>query len=480
MLEETRIPTEGKSTARRLTGSLGPGAVIFMVVAAAAPLTTVGATVPVALTVGNGPAFPIMYVVGALILGLFAVGFIAMSPFVPSAGAFYAYVTRGIGRRCGLGAAFLALLVYTTVQVAVHAFMGAVLQGLTATLGGPDLPWWLWSLLSVAVVGFLGYRNIDLSSKVLGVLLVVEVMLCLLIGVLVLFRGGGPEGMSTAAFTPSEIFSGSPALGLMFAISGFIGFEATAIYRDEARDPARTIPRATYGALLLIGVFYAFVAWTMVSAWGDAAAVARAESQPESMLADTASIVMGPIAKDILQWVLIGSVFACVLSFHNVIARYLFALGQSGALPRALGKGHATHNSPHIGSMVQTGSAVLLIVLFASFGLDPVAQVFTWLVGIATVGILALMLLTCLAVLVFFAKIRDPRLWKTKVAPGLGFLGLLMALWITVANLPLLVGDLALGIIVGLLILASFASGWVVAAIRPSINIESSAERNNA
>ena len=43
----------------------------------------------------------------------------------------------------------------------------------------------------------------------------------------------------------------------MFGISGFLGFEATAIFRSEAKDPDRTIGRATYGALAIVGIFYA-------------------------------------------------------------------------------------------------------------------------------------------------------------------------------------------------------------------------------
>ena len=45
---------------------------------------------------------------------------------------------------------------------------------------------------------------------------------------------------------PGNFFSGAPGIALIFALAGYIGFEATAVFRDEARDPARTIPRATY------------------------------------------------------------------------------------------------------------------------------------------------------------------------------------------------------------------------------------------
>ena len=84
-------------------------------------------------------------------------------------------------------------------------------------------------------------------------------------GDLVIVVRGGHLGLSTGIVNPRAIFSGSLGIGLLFALISFVGFEATAIFRDEARDPARTIPRATYVALLLIGGFYALSSWAMVS-----------------------------------------------------------------------------------------------------------------------------------------------------------------------------------------------------------------------
>ena len=76
-------------------------------------------------------------------------------------------------------------------------------------------------------------------------------------------------GCRPASSTRSAIFSGSLGIGLLFAIISYVGFEATAIFRDEARTPERTIPRATYVALILIGVFYAVTSWALISGWGD-------------------------------------------------------------------------------------------------------------------------------------------------------------------------------------------------------------------
>ncbi|GAA4971562.1 APC family permease [Kineococcus glutinatus] len=453
----------------RLSGRLGVGSIVFMVVAAAAPLTVVGGTVPLGITLGNGAGFPAMYAVGAVVLLFFAVGFTAMTRYVPDAGAFYTYIGAGLGRLNGLGASFLALLTYQAIQVAVYGYLGNELGVVVADLGGPQVPWWVWAAASAALVGALGYRHIDLSSRVLGVLLVAEVGIVLVVDAAVVLAGGSQEGLSTAALTPSGIAAGAPGIGLMLALAGFIGFECTAVFRDESRDPDRTIPRATYASLALIGLFYTVSAWAVVSAWGDGGAVAQAGENPVGMVVQTAEDYAGGVVADVVQVLLLTSLFACVLSFHNVLNRYVFAMANTGVLPRAWGASHPRHRSPHVASLLQTGSSLLLLAVFALTGLDPVLEVFTWMSGIATLGFVLLMLVTCVAVLVFFRRRRvDTRVWNTVVAPVIGTAGLAVATWLTASNFGLLVGGWGVGTAFLVLLAASYAVGPVVGLLRPS------------
>jgi len=256
----------------------------------------------------------------------------------------------------------------------------------------------------------------------------------------------------------------------MFAIAGFIGFEATAIFRDEARDPNRTIPRATYAALALIGVFYTVSAWAIVSAWGDGPAVARATADPGTMVVETAQRYLGTAASDVMQVLFVTSLFAAILSFHNVLSRYAFSLGNTGVLPGICGRSHARHASPHVASLITTTVGALLMAVCAIAGLDPVLEIFTWLAGIASVGIVVLMLLACLAVIVFFRRTGlDRRPWQSLIAPALGFVGLGLILVLLVKNLPLLMGgNTALGVGAGVLLAVALAAGWALAKARPN------------
>lgn len=444
----------GRTKTSSLTGNLGVGSIVFMVIAAAAPLTVIGGQAPLGMGLGNGVGFPAMFAASAIILLLFSVGLGVMSANVPKAGAFFTYIGYGLGRPMGLAAAYLALLTYTTIQVAIYGYLAWQLETLVAGMGGPSLPWWLYALAMIAVVGFLGYRDIDLSSKVLGVLLVGEIGVVLVLNALVVFRGGA-AGLSLAPFAPSNVVSGSPGIGLIFALVGFIGFEATAIFRDEAKDPAKTIPRATYLAVIIIGVFYTVSSWALVMAWGPKNAVAASQEHSGDLILVTAQNYMGTIGRDIVNLLLLTSLFACVLSFHNVLTRYQHSMASTGLLPSFFGRVHPDHNSPHASSLAQTATAAALIVLFAVLHLDPVAQVLTWFSAVSTLAIAVLMAFTCLAVIVYFARTRlDTRWWHTKVAPALGLIGLTIAVLMIAANFTLLLGGStleAVGFLLGML-----------------------------
>ncbi|MCZ9340558.1 APC family permease, partial [Streptomyces sp. TRM76130] len=257
-----------------------------------------------------------------------------MSRHVVDTGAFYSYVTAGLGRVFGSGAAGLALLTYTAVQAGIYGMAGSTLEGLVTQYGGPGLPWWVWSGVLLLCVGLLGYRNIEVGTKVLSVLLVLEVGIVVVV-VVAIFAQRGAHGIDFTSFTPHAFASGSPGIGVMFAVASFIGFEATALYGEEARDPRRTVPRATYLAVVLIGVFYALVSWAFVLAVGSGQIRQAATADPTGLVFTvTARYTTGAVS-DVMQILLLTSLFAALLAFHNAIARYLFSLGRQGRVPSA-------------------------------------------------------------------------------------------------------------------------------------------------
>jgi amino acid transporter len=297
----------------------------------------------------------------------------------------------------------------------------------------------------MAIVALLGYRHIDLSAKVLGVALALEIGIVVILD-LVIVANPGPAGLTLASFTPEVFTNGPLGIAVLFALTGFIGFEATAVFRDEARDPERTIPRATYAAVLIIGGFYALTCWAFVVAIGPdqvSETAQRTLDGEANMLLDTTGDTLGTLGRDIVNVLLLTSLFACVLSFHNVIARYQFVLAGKGLLPQRLADVHPTHHSPAFSSVVQTVTAAVIVLVLAVFGVDPLVGVFGSMAGVATVGMVLLLLATSVAVLVFFARHREQagrRVWQTRIAPALACLGLLASLWLVLSNFTLVTG----------------------------------------
>lgn len=400
--------------------ALGVAAVTFFVVSAAAPLTAVAGGYPIAMLFGNGPGVPAAVLIVTLILLLFSVGYTTMARHISNAGSFFAFTSRGLGGIAGGAAAYIAILAYNTMQIGLLGLFGAVTAGTLSSIVGIDLPWWVWSLIAMAIIAVLGYRQIDLSAKVLAVLVIAEYIAVLILDATIL-GAGGAEGVSLTSFTPDAFFSGSTTIGMLLCFAAFMGFEATTIYSEEARDPERTVPRATYLSVLLIGVFYTISTWCMVLATGPDKLLPTLQGlqDPTSFVFGLSDQYANSALTTIMSLLMISSVFAALLAFHNAAARYFYVLGREGLLPVGLSKTHATHQSPHLGSVLQTVLAVIVLAIFVIAGQDPVLALFTWLTNVATLSVIVLMALASFSVIAFFKRSQglETSGFKTMLAP---------------------------------------------------------------
>ena len=132
-------------------GRLGVIGIVFFVVAASAPLVGMTGAVPVAMLAGNGAAAPGAYLAVGIVLLLFSGGYTAMAHKVTNTGAFFAYVGRGLGVKAGVASAFISIVGYITIQLAIYGFFGAILSGQMAAIG-IDLPWYVWTIIAWVLV----------------------------------------------------------------------------------------------------------------------------------------------------------------------------------------------------------------------------------------------------------------------------------------------------------------------------------------
>jgi amino acid transporter len=424
---------------------LGAPHIVCFVIAAAAPLTAVVGVTPAAFQLGNGPGVPLTFIlVGGLYL-LFSAGFTAMSGFVLNCGGFYAYIKAGLGPVFGLAGALIALATYTSVAVALYGLFGFFLNDLVRLNGGPDVAWWIYAVALAIIVFACGVRSIEFSGRLLGCCMVAEITILLLLSAAILATADPARPIAFAPFGVHAVFAPGLGVALVFVVSSFLGFEATAIFGEEAREPRRTIPRATYIAVTLIAVFYAFTTWTISLYYGPDHIQQQAAKNTATLYLDAINALLGRPAGYLMEGLLAVSLFACALSFHNTLNRYLFALGREGVLWRGFARTHRRYHSPLASGVVQIASSMAIVLAFAIAGSDPYAVVFDWMSTFGSLGILLLQVMVSLAVVAFFWRDgRDLNAWRRLIAPGLSAAGLTVCIVLMVANLDLVSGSKSL------------------------------------
>jgi amino acid transporter len=215
------------------------------------------------------------------------------------------------------------------------------------------------------------------------------------------------------------------------------------------------VPRATYLSVLIIGIFYAVSTWCMVNGEGADKLMPTLQGlkDPTTFVFTLSDRYVGGWLTTVMSLLLISSVFAALLAFHNAAARYFYVLGREGLLPAQLGQTHAQHQSPHVGSLLQTVLALIVVLIFVLTGQDPVLALFTWLTNLATLSVITLMCLVSFAVVAFFRQKPDlvPSAWSASIAPLVAGILLGIVAVMVVVHFPDLTGanqTLAYGLVV--------------------------------
>jgi amino acid transporter len=166
------------------------------------------------------------------------------------------------------------------------------------------------------------------------------------------------------------------------------------------------------------------------------------------------------------MWILIvTSLLACAAAFHNACARYFFALGREGVLPRRLGRTHPKYQSAYVGSVLQTIISIVVVAAFAIGQADPYLQLLLWTNGFTIMGIVLVQILCLVAVIGFFRRDRlGHNVFRVVIAPVLGAIGLVTGAYLMLSNFDMLTGTTGwLNWFIALMLPTAFAIGVVLA-----------------
>ena len=462
-------PTAGKLKPNQL----GVPAIVFLVLAAVAPLTVAVVVLPLAIALGNGGGTPVAVLIIAAALLLFAIGYAQITKELVNTGGFYAIAVKGLGRPAGLVTGLIATIGYNFFVAGATGTLG-FFTGVVVlpALFGFEVHWFIAGAVLFFVGFLLARAGIQISAIVLAIALILEIIILLAFAISVLVQTGFSFEAFTLALGPEVLVGGSIWIGLLLVATAFIGFEATSLFSEEAREPRRTIPRATYTAIIVIGVLHAFVAWAIVSAVGvrDAQGVALEHLEAGDLTIGLVDTYLGPVFTSILLVLLVVSLFAAQLAFHNSAARYLFALGRARILPRWF----AATNKNGVPARALVVNLLFGIVIAGIFALtelsmaEPPPPVVTLVpvgIGFGTLAVMIVQAIAALAVVVHFRRKGDPRWWSTFIAPGIGFLALAVISVFALVNFPLIAGSEEAYVVVLPWILALALVGGIVYAL---------------
>jgi amino acid transporter len=345
----------GRPRAALRAGAIGAVAAGIITVAYEAPSVSMFFNSPFA-ALHAGKAMPATFLISSIIILLVALNISAFAKKLPTSGFAYTFVSSAFSTRWGFVAAWMAVFTFAVTPMINIPYFGVTISDLIYNLGGPRISWTVGAVFLIAVVAYLGVAGISQSAKVGAIFLTFEVCVLTVFAVYMVAKGGA-HGQVPSTLSPTAAPSiGAFAVGMIFAVLSFQGFESAATLGEETKQARRYIPLALISAVAATAVFYTFVTYAATIGWGAnrMQSYATASGTPFTQLATTYA---GSWLADLLDAVVAAGIFAVVIASVSAAARVLFALGREGLLPRVLGRAHSTRQTPWAATLLVSAGA---------------------------------------------------------------------------------------------------------------------------
>jgi basic amino acid/polyamine antiporter, APA family len=313
---------------------------------------------PADVAAALGPAAPLAYIVCAIAMGLIVLCFAEAGSRVSLTGGPYAYVELAFGPYVGFLTGVLLWLLGTTAVAAVSTVFATNAAKLFPVFEQPVMRAVLLigSFAIVATVNILGVKQ---GSRLNGAATVAKLLPLVLLVVAGVFFIQPANLVVATAPAASDVTRAS--IVLIFAFSGI---ESALVPSGEVKDPARTVPRAVFAAMLAITLLYIALQLVAQGVLGEALATST------TPLADAAGAVLGPWGRILLLAAVVVSTFGYLSGMTLAVPRALFAFARDGYLPGRVATVHPRFHTPHVSIVVQ---AVLTCTLAITSAFGPLA-----------------------------------------------------------------------------------------------------------
>ncbi|HKV58420.1 MAG TPA: APC family permease, partial [Ktedonobacteraceae bacterium] len=373
--------------------AIGLPGVLYFCLAGSAPISAMLFNVP-SMASQAGAAVPLVFLLSGIGLLLLGVSIVYLSRRLTSAGGFYTWVRHSLGRRTAFQAGWLMMGGYALFEASLLGAFGSYTNSSFASYAHFNTPggWVTWALVGAVLIFSLSYFDVKWSVFAMAPFLILEVGVLVVLDLVITIHGGaaghdfghtftasgaslapGTSHFISTTLAPASKLTAAPGgilgIGVAMALGvwSWVGFEAGAVYGEEARNPRRAVPVAVFAVVAFLIFLYTWTAYSAVIGYGASNAVSQfgnlvGNPTPYYPLA---SVYVGGFLQALMVVAISTSALACGLAFHNGMVRYLYAMGREGILGHVFGKTHPRYRSPHIAIITQSLFSVVLTLLFA-------------------------------------------------------------------------------------------------------------------
>ncbi|MBM2622662.1 amino acid permease [Actinoplanes sp. LDG1-06] len=376
-----------------------------------------------------GPAVILSFVLAAVACAFSALSYAELASSIPVAGSAYTYTYATLGELVAWIIGWDLILEYGVSVAAIAVGWGGNLNAFLDAAFGVALPdaiakspedggiFNLPAVFVVLAITFLLIRGVTESARVNLVMVAVKLVV-LLFFIVVAFANFGTGNFQP--FAPDGVDGVTAAAAVIFF--AYIGFDAVSTGSEEAKQPARDLPLAIIGSLVICTIFYVL---TAVGAIGIAS--------PDQLEGSDAPLAAALDQGAGISWAAAILALGAVVAITSVVlvimygqTRIFFAMCRDGLLPQRLAQVNQRYGTPARLTMIL---GVLIAILAA---LVPLSEI----VKLVNIGTLFAFVLVNIGVIVLRRTRPDmPRPYRVPWSPVLPILGIAFAVYL-MSDLP--------------------------------------------
>jgi amino acid transporter len=236
----------------------------------------------------------------------------------------------------------------------------------------------------------LALRDVKVSMRAALTLEVISIVAITTVLVATLFKHGVTD---SAQFEFHGVSLHGVVLGMVLALTGYVGFESAASLGQEADNPRKAVPRAIRINVITCGTYFIIGSYVYILGFDKMGTDITQSAAPLNDLAKGAGVSWLRYVIDL--GIAIGFIAVTVAAL-TAVSRILFNMSGEGLLPKAFSRVSPTHRTPNLALMVVGAVVTGTVVISELAGLTPV-DILGYYGSIATYGFIVAYLVVSLA-----------------------------------------------------------------------------------